>query len=172
MKHLKVPSVDITKDPVPVIPTVHYNGRIPTNYKGQVLSNEEKTPVEGLYSIGEAACVSVHGANRLGANSLLDLVVFGKSAGETVVKNKKTYENNLEVDNEKFNETINNISNLVDSSESKNSNTGDIRNEMQKSMQKYASVYKSEDLLEKGYTKIRSLLDRNINIRDKSFMEY
>ena len=76
--------VDITKDPVPVLPTVHYNmGGIPTNYKGEVICNENRDVVEGLYSIGEAACVSVHGANRLGANSLLDLVVFGRGTGKT-----------------------------------------------------------------------------------------
>ena len=72
--------VDITKEPVPVLPTVHYNmGGIPTNYKGEVFANKNKDLVEGLYSVGESACVSVHGANRLGANSLLDLVVFGRS---------------------------------------------------------------------------------------------
>ena len=78
--------VDITKEPVPVLPTVHYNmGGIPTNYKAEVLSGNKKETVEGLYSVGEAACVSVHGANRLGANSLLDLVVFGRSAGKNIV---------------------------------------------------------------------------------------
>ena len=77
--------VDITKQPIPVIPTVHYcMGGIPTNWKGQVLNVDQSTgmeePVKGLYAAGEVACVSVHGANRLGANSLLDIVVFGRAA--------------------------------------------------------------------------------------------
>merc|ERR1712224_137066 len=75
-------NVDVTKEPIPVVPTVHYNmGGIPTNYKGEVLTvNGSEKTVTGLMAIGEAACVSVHGANRLGSNSLIDLVVFGKSA--------------------------------------------------------------------------------------------
>ena len=75
--------VDVTKEPIPVLPTVHYNmGGIPTNYHGEVLTKKdgEEVIVEGLMAIGEAACVSVHGANRLGSNSLIDLVVFGKAA--------------------------------------------------------------------------------------------
>src|SRR5699024_1554655 len=76
-------NVDVEKEPIPVIPTVHYNmGGIPTNYHGEVVQLKDGNPdavVEGLYAIGEAACVSVHGANRLGSNSLLDLVVFGRA---------------------------------------------------------------------------------------------
>ena len=76
-------NVDVTKDPIPVVPTVHYNmGGIPTNYKAEVLTlNGGDKVVPGLMAIGEAACVSVHGANRLGSNSLIDLVVFGRAAG-------------------------------------------------------------------------------------------
>jgi succinate dehydrogenase (ubiquinone) flavoprotein subunit len=86
--------VDVTKDPVPVLPTVHYNmGGIPTNYKGEVLANEKREIVEGLYSVGEAACVSVHGANRLGANSLLDLVVFGRGTGKNIVEKSTSRKN-------------------------------------------------------------------------------
>ena len=77
-------NVDVTKDPIPVVPTVHYNmGGIPTNYKAEVLTvNGSEKTVPGLMAIGEAACVSVHGANRLGSNSLIDLVVFGRSAAK------------------------------------------------------------------------------------------
>ena len=80
--------IDATKDPIPVIPTVHYNmGGTPTNYKTEVLANENSNSVvEGLMAIGEGACVSVHGANRLGSNSLLDLIVFGRSAAERACK--------------------------------------------------------------------------------------
>ena len=80
--------VDLRKDPLPVIPTVHYNmGGIPTNYKGQVIQHQHEQGdqvIKGLYSAGEAACASVHGANRLGANSLLDLVVFGRACANTI----------------------------------------------------------------------------------------
>lgn len=81
--------VDCTKEPIPVIPTVHYNmGGIPTNYKTEVIWQDANTlkdvKIQGLYSAGEAACASVHGANRLGANSLLDLVVFGRAAAKTI----------------------------------------------------------------------------------------
>lgn len=86
--------IDATKDLVPVIPTVHYNmGGIPTNYKGQVIqlekTEQQDQVVKGLYAAGETACVSVHGANRLGANSLLDLVVFGRACADTIASENK-----------------------------------------------------------------------------------
>lgn len=84
--------VDITRQPIPVIPTVHYNmGGVPTNYKGQVIQhkNGKDVIVKGLYAAGEAACASVHGANRLGANSLLDLVVFGRACANTIASENK-----------------------------------------------------------------------------------
>lgn len=171
--------VDITKDPIPVLPTVHYNmGGIPTNYKGEVLRNEKREIVDGLYSVGEAACVSVHGANRLGANSLLDLVVFGKSTGETIIKKnseKKNKINEDDVDNESFTNSLNSIYKLISSDQEKNgaektTNTSIARDTMQKAMQKYASVYKDEDLLKKGYTAIKDLLNKPIVVTDKSLI--
>lgn len=84
--------VDVTKEPIPVLPTVHYNmGGTPTNYKGQVITyeNGEDKIVPGLFACGEAGCASVHGANRLGANSLLDLVVFGRACAHTISENDK-----------------------------------------------------------------------------------
>ena len=169
--------VDITKEPVPVIPTVHYNmGGIPTNYKGEVIADKNKNIIEGLYSVGESACVSVHGANRLGANSLLDLVVFGRSAGKNIVEKMKSknYEKlKLEKDNEKFNETVNNLGLLLDdddivNNENIKSNIGEIRTEMQEIMQKYASVYKNKELLDEGYKKLEKLLTKNLIINDKT----
>ena len=81
---------DVTKEPIPVVPTVHYNmGGIPTNYKAEVLTvnvNDKDKTIPGLMAIGEAACVSVHGANRLGSNSLIDLVVFGRSAAQRAIE--------------------------------------------------------------------------------------
>lgn len=161
--------VDITKDPVPVLPTVHYNmGGIPTNYSGEVLKNENRETVEGLYSVGEAACVSVHGANRLGANSLLDLVVFGRGTGKNIVEKVK---NNPEwsgsIDNNLFKETVSSLEKMLDDTHD-NSTTGDIREEMQETMQKYASVFKSKDLLETGFDKIENILTKTIKIKDDS----
>ena len=165
--------VDISKEPVPVLPTVHYNmGGIPTNYRGEVLMDSKKNIVEGLYSVGEAACVSVHGANRLGANSLLDLVVFGRSCGMNIVDKMERLDtkNNLNIDDNSFNNTINNISNLVNDDNDINSNSGEIREIMQESMQKYASVYKSDDLLKKGFDIIKELVSKDITIKDKSLV--
>ena len=156
-------------------------GGIPTNYKGEVLSDKDKNVVEGLYSVGEAACVSVHGANRLGANSLLDLVVFGRSCGMNIVdkmKNDKKNVDNLDIDYDNFNKSLMYINNLINENENKenkennniNSNSGNIRSIMQESMQKYASVYKSEDLLQKGFDIIKDLTTKKITIKDKSIV--
>ena len=84
--------VDVTREPIPVIPTVHYNmGGVPTNWRGQVITYKDGRDhvVPGLYSAGENACASVHGANRLGANSLLDLVVFGRACAKTIAEESK-----------------------------------------------------------------------------------
>src|SRR5690606_7981283 len=87
---IKFANVDPIRDPIPVVPTVHYQmGGVPANFMGQVVApegNRQESIVPGLYAVGECSCVSVHGANRLGTNSLLDLVVFGKAAGEQMVK--------------------------------------------------------------------------------------
>ncbi len=167
--------VDITKEPVPVLPTVHYNmGGIPTNYKSEVLNGQQRDTIEGLYSVGEAACVSVHGANRLGANSLLDLVVFGKSAGENIVqkvKNKNPNFSEISVDEEDCENKLKYFYGLLENAGSlPHSNVGTIRTEMQESMQKYASVYKDKELLEKGFGNIRKLLDEKLYIQDDSLI--
>ena len=117
-------------------------GGIPTNYKGEVLSDKDKNVVEGLYSVGEAACVSVHGANRLGANSLLDLVVFGRSCGMNIVDKMKNDKNvdNLDIDYDNFNKSLMYINNLINENENKenkennniNSNSGNIRSIMRR----------------------------------------
>ena len=163
--------VDVTKEPVPVIPTVHYNmGGIPTNYKGEVIKDKNRNIVEGLYSVGEAACVSVHGANRLGANSLLDLVVFGRGTGKTIIeKFKNSNFSKEEVDDDLFYNTLLDLDNLI-TKDCEQSTTGIIRQEMQETMQKYASVYKSKELLEEGYKKIEDLLKKDIMIKDKDLV--
>ena len=160
--------VDITKDPIPVLPTVHYNmGGIPTNYRGEVIRNKDRDIVEGLYSVGEAACVSVHGANRLGANSLLDLVVFGKSTGETILNNDKKVKLDDSCPND-LKKSLSSIEELNTCEEGEN--PADLRLEMQRAMQTYASVYKDETLLTKGYNIIKSLLTKTINTTDKSMV--
>jgi len=163
--------VDVTQEPVPVIPTVHYNmGGIPTNYDAEVFRDKDRNIVEGLYSVGEAACVSVHGANRLGANSLLDLVVFGRSAGKNIVKKHKENKNNqLNFDESKFENTLSVINNLIKNT-TENPNCGIMRTEMQEAMQKYASVYKSKELLESGFEIIEKLANKKITIRDHSLI--
>ena len=164
--------VDVTKDPVPVIPTVHYNmGGIPTNWKGQVINpkeNDENNIVHGLWAAGEAACSSVHGANRLGANSLLDIVVFGKACAENISEqNKKNefIEECNEVEKEKYIDYYNNLIN-------KNGtiNVSDLRLEMQQIMQKHAGVFRNDKLLQEGVDKLNALYKQfeHVSIDDKS----
>jgi succinate dehydrogenase / fumarate reductase flavoprotein subunit len=144
--------VDITKMPIPVLPTVHYNmGGIPTNYKGQVVTMKDgdaETVVPGLMAIGEAACVSVHGANRLGSNSLLDLVVFGRAAAghcaETMIPGARHQSLGSDVGQV----SVNRIDRLLNANGSRP--TADIRLEMQKLMQSHAAVFRTGDSLDEG----------------------
>jgi succinate dehydrogenase / fumarate reductase flavoprotein subunit len=143
--------VDVSKDPIPVIPTVHYNmGGIPTNYKGEVVTLKDGDPdavVPGLMAIGEAACVSVHGANRLGSNSLLDLVVFGRAAAnqcdEIITKGKKV---NAPV--EAIDKAIAHLDKIryADGANS----TAEIRDRMQATMQLHAAVFREESVMQEG----------------------
>ena len=151
--------VDVTKDPIPVLPTVHYNmGGIPTNHHGEVVTLEDDNPdatVSGLMAIGEAACVSVHGANRLGSNSLLDIIVFGRAsairAAELITPNtphlalkEGTFEQLLS----RFDKTRNASGEL---------STASIREKMQGTMQKYAAVFRTGDSLQEGATKMQEI---------------
>jgi len=147
--------VDVTKQPIPVLPTVHYNmGGIPTNYKGEVvnLKNGKLEVVQGLMAIGEAACVSVHGANRLGSNSLLDLVVFGRAAA---IQARKILEPNTAHEILPDNAGEDAIARLekIRTSNGKLS-TSQIRLNMQKTMQNHAAVFRTENVLEEGKEKI------------------
>ncbi len=166
--------VDVKKEPIPVQPTVHYNmGGIPTNIYGEVINLDKNgldRKVKGLMSIGEAACVSVHGANRLGSNSLLDLVVFGKSAanrcGEIInpkAKNKKIKE-------EFFMDILERFQKLQNSKGTKS--VSKIRIEMQHTMQNFCPVYRSEKKMKKGKAILLDLLDqtKNLKITDKSLI--
>ncbi len=150
--------VDVTKQPIPVLPTVHYNmGGIPTNYKGEVLDikNGLANVVPGLMAIGEAACVSVHGANRLGSNSLLDLVVFGRAAA---IRASEVVKPNAKQENFINNEGEQSIARLDKIRYAKGDlSTAKIRLSMQNCMQKHAAVFRTEDLLQEGYAKMQEI---------------
>ncbi|WP_438456640.1 succinate dehydrogenase flavoprotein subunit [Wolbachia endosymbiont of Kerria lacca] len=165
--------VDVTKDPIPVIPTVHYNmGGIPTNYHGEVITLKEgkEEVVDGLFAIGEAACVSVHGANRLGSNSLLDLVVFGRAAAlrakeklKPDAPHKKLHLDCTDWIVDRFNKM------RFASGELK---VAKIRSEMQHTMQKYASVFRVAEVLEEGKKAIKEVAKMmpKIAVEDRSMI--
>ncbi len=166
--------VDVTKEPIPVIPTVHYNmGGIPTNYHGEVLNKVGSNPdsvVPGLMAIGEAACVSVHGANRLGSNSLTDLVVFGRAAGlraaETVTPGQK--QPDLPKDSADLS-----LSRLDHFRNSKGGTSSAVlRDKMQRIMQKNCAVYRSGDILEEGQKAIHDVWAgvEDIGVTDRSMI--
>ncbi len=164
--------VDVTKEPVPVIPTVHYNmGGVPTNWKGQVINptiSDENNIVKGLWAAGEAACSSVHGANRLGANSLLDIVVFGKACAENISEINKPGDkiededkNELQVDIDKYQNYLHRKGDV---------NVSDLRLEMQKIMQKHAGVFRNDKLLNEGKELMNNIYNEfdRVHIDDKS----
>ena len=166
--------VDVKKNPIPVQPTVHYNmGGIPTNIHGEVLNLDSKgrdKVVTGLMSIGEAACVSVHGANRLGSNSLLDLVVFGKSAAKRCSQILDTKKPNPKISSNLIDKLILNFDKIKDSNGDKS--VSSIRLEMQHTMQNFCPVYRSEEKMIEGKKKLLSLMDdfNKIKIHDKSLI--
>ena len=166
--------VDVRKKPIPVQPTVHYNmGGIPTNIHGEVLNLDSKgneVVVPGLMSIGEAACVSVHGANRLGSNSLLDLVVFGKSAANRCNRIIDRKKKNPEIKEHTVNKLIEDFENIRNSNGRKS--VASIRLEMQHTMQNFCPVYRSEEIMQEGKNKLLSLLNdfKNIKINDQSLI--
>src|SRR5210317_459078 len=164
-------NVDVTKEPIPVVPTVHYNmGGIPTNYKAEVLTGNDSETVPGLMAIGEAACVSVHGANRLGSNSLIDLVVFGRAAAKRaaeLVKPGTPHEDIGEAETEKCLERFDKLRN----SNGENS-TAELRLSMQKTMQSKCAVFRTEKTLKEGVDNIRKAYDgmESISVKDKSLV--
>lgn len=167
--------VDVSKNPVPVLPTVHYNmGGIPTNWKGQVLNPTNDQPnqvVKGLWAAGEAACSSVHGANRLGANSLLDIVVFGKACADNIASLHKPGEPIAEENDQLLQNDIKRYETFL---QSNGSNTvGDIRTKMQQIMQRHGGVFRNDLLLQEGVDKLdelyRNLSDVKIHDHSKVF---
>jgi len=165
--------VDPIKAPIPVVPTCHYQmGGIPTNYKGQVVApknGDSNVPVAGFYAAGECACASVHGANRLGTNSLLDLLVFGKSAGETVVEDFKSGNLTLKpLPADAADVSLARINRLE--TQTGGSEVHDVRLAMQRTMQKHAGVFRFKELLQEGVTHILEVAEQAkvTQIADKS----
>jgi succinate dehydrogenase / fumarate reductase flavoprotein subunit len=170
---IKFANVDPIKEPIPVVPTIHYQmGGIPANYHGEVVVPKNGDPnavVQGLYAIGECACVSVHGANRLGTNSLLDLVVFGRAAGNHIVdkiRNSPREHKPLPVG--AGDTTMARLAAL--DARSGGERTQDVANDIRKAMQTHCGVFRTGSLLSEGVTKIMALDERrkHVSIDDKS----
>jgi len=150
--------VDVTRDPIPVLPTVHYNmGGIPTIYTGQVLDHVdgEDELIPGLYSAGESACASVHGANRLGANSLLDLVIFGRACALDIAEKHKPGEAIPDLPANAGEESVANMDKVRYSNGS--TPVAELRLKMQQIMQRHAAVFRKEDLLQSGVAQMREV---------------
>ncbi len=165
-------NVDVSKEPIPVVPTVHYNmGGIPTNYKAEVLTlNGSEKTVPGLMAIGEAACVSVHGANRLGSNSLIDLVVFGRAAAKRAAELVKPGSAHEEVSNSETDKCLERFDKIRNSNGS--TKTSELRIEMQKTMQSKCAVFRTEKTLKEGVNQIRKPYEgmRDVSVKDKSLL--
>ena len=165
---IKFANVDPIIDPIPVVPTVHYMmGGIPTNLDGQVRDTVNNSIVDGLYAVGECACVSVHGANRLGSNSLLDLVVFGRAAGLNIIKNSKNKKHKaLPKNAAEF--TLNRLEKLDQNNDGENPKV--VGDELRKIMQDHCGVFRFPELLEKGLSEIQLIRKKinNLEIKDKS----
>merc|ERR1712179_840139 len=163
--------VDVTKEPAPVLPTVHYNmGGMPTNWKTQCLRDESNTIVPGLLSAGESGCASVHGANRLGANSLLDLVVFGRQAADTTAELVKPNSPPIELPKNAGEQMIARMDQMRWSKGPLP--TADLRRELQRNMQKYAPVYRNAADMEKGVVVIQEVTKKykDVSIQDRSMI--
>ena len=165
---------DVTKEPIPVLPTVHYNmGGIPANFNGQVVTKKGDDPesvVEGLMAVGEAACVSVHGANRLGSNSLLDLVVFGRAAAHFCADSMTPGARHKELAADAGQNSVVRIDKLRNADGSRP--TAEIRLEMQKVMQGHAAVFRTGDSLDAGVELLRETFTSfaDVGVTDRSLV--
>ena len=165
---IKFANVDPVKEPVPVVPTVHYMmGGIPTTLNGQVRDGVKQKEVNGFYAVGECACVSVHGANRLGSNSLLDLIVFGKAAGQHILDSSKG-KKLKKLPNDVTKKTIERLKKI----DTKGSleDPRELGEELRAVMQKHCGVFRTPELLNEGLGKVVDLKQRirNISIKDNS----
>ena len=165
-------NVDITKEPIPVVPTIHYQmGGIPTNINGQVvvpdgLGNQQV--VNGLYAVGECSCVSVHGANRLGTNSLLDLLVFGRAAGNHIVANVNPKAEHKPLPVDAAERTLARLARLDSSTNGEYAQA--VADDIRASMQQHAGVFRTQASMDEGVQKINALRERvaNLGLKDKS----
>lgn len=169
---IKFAGVDPITDPIPVVPTCHYMmGGIPTNYHGEVVApkgDDLEAKVNGFYAAGECACASVHGANRLGTNSLLDLVVFGKSAGDSMVEYINSHENYKPLPANAGELTKTRLERLENQTNGENVDV--VRNDIQRMVQAHAGVFRTDALLAEGVEGIKALAKRvaKTEIKDKS----
>ncbi len=167
-------NVDCTRDAVPVVPTIHYQmGGIPSSIQGQVLApkssgSTEQQVVNGLYAIGECACVSVHGANRLGTNSLLDLIVFGRAAGNHIVASALKQKNHKPLPADAADLALSRLARLNASTDGEYSQ--DVANDLRNAMQTHCGVFRTQELMDKGVQKILDISKRvdGIHLADKS----
>ncbi len=165
-------NVDITKEPIPVVPTIHYQmGGIPTNINGQVVTQDtsnHSVVVNGLYAVGECSCVSVHGANRLGTNSLLDLLVFGRAAGNHIVEYNNKNKLHKQLPSGAADETLARLERLDNATSGEYAQ--DVANDIRAAMQQHAGVFRTQATMDEGVVKIAALRERvkNINLKDKS----
>jgi succinate dehydrogenase / fumarate reductase, flavoprotein subunit len=167
--------VDATKAPIPVVPTVHYNmGGIPALYTGEVVTLKDGNPdsvVPGLMAVGEAACVSVHGANRLGSNSLLDLVVFGRAAAIRTAQIVKAGQSHKTIGKASEEAALARLDRLRNSKGG--TPTAALRLDMQKAMQKHCAVFRDGPLMQEGITKLQALVegfDNDLQVTDRSLI--
>lgn len=168
----KFANVDATKEPIPVVPTIHYQmGGIPTNIHGQVVVPKNGKPneiVKGMYAIGECACVSVHGANRLGTNSLLDLLVFGRAAGNHIIAANLKEQEYKPIPTHAVDKTLARLNALENSSGTEK--VQDVANAIRSAMQRYCGVFRTDELLQQGVKEIMSIAERckHVSFKDKS----
>ena len=165
-------NVDITKEPIPVVPTIHYQmGGIPTNIHGQVVipkNGDSNSVVSGFYAVGECSCVSVHGANRLGTNSLLDLLVFGRAAGNHVVDSALKAKTHKPLPADAADASLARLARL--DANSTGEYAQDVAGDIRDTMQMHASVFRTQAMLDEGVTKMAALAERvkHIGLKDKS----
>jgi len=169
---MKFANVDAIKEPIPVVPTIHYQmGGIPTNFHGQVVVPKNGNPnevVNGFYAIGECSCVSVHGANRLGTNSLLDLVVFGRAAGNHIVANAMKQKEHKPLPADAADRAMARLAKLQGTTSGEY--TQDVANDIRRNMQSHAGVFRTQKLMDEGVERILEVAERanNIHLKDKS----
>jgi succinate dehydrogenase / fumarate reductase flavoprotein subunit len=165
-------NVDVTKNPIPVVPTIHYQmGGIPTNIHGQVVAPKNGNPneiINGFYAMGECSCVSVHGANRLGTNSLLDLLVFGRAAGNHVVETALKQKEHKPLPADAADSSLERLAKLDNSTSGEY--TQDVANDIRSTMQKHCGVFRTQEIMDGGVTKMAAITERakSIHLKDKS----